>query len=165
MDTSHILRIAHGLANEEIRSYAERKSVFYLPRCGFSTLNFALCIWRYYVETLSFQEVKRNLAMCWSSNIARALQRTPCADARGFLWAMWHLPTSDVIQEILSCTKFLYGEKTRLAKETMACIDGHVLRADGHFKAPRRVNTEEKGASDPIASLRYLGATGTFSAN
>ena len=145
MDTSHILRIAHGLANEEIRSYEEKKSDFYFPRGGFSPLNCAHCIWRYYVEALSFQEVRRNLARCWSSNIARGLQRIPCADARDYLWAMWHIPTSEVIQKILPRAKFLYDEKTLLARETQACIAGHVMRADGQFRPPRWVNTEEKG--------------------
>ena len=55
------------------------------------------------------------------------------------------LPTPEVSQEILPRAKLLYDEKTRLAKESLACIDGHVLREDGHFKAPRMVNTVEKG--------------------
>ena len=36
METSPILRVARGLADEEIRSYAEKKSARYLPRYGFS---------------------------------------------------------------------------------------------------------------------------------
>ena len=160
MDTSPILWVAHGLTNAEIRSYAEQKSVCYLPRCGFFTLNFALCIWRYYVETLSFQEVKRNLARCWSSNISRGLRRMPCADAREYLWIMGHLPSSEVIQKILSSTKFLYDEKIRSAKEALACIDGHVLRVDGHFKAPRRVGAGEGDGVGFACALAILGCEG-----
>ena len=156
MDTSPILWVARGLTNAEIRSYAEREGVCYLPRCGFFTLNFALCVWRYYVETLSSQEVKRNLARCWSSHISRGLRRMPRADATDYIWISGHLPTSDVTQQILFSTKFLFGEKTRLAKETLACLDGHVLRADGHFKAPRRVCTGERKGGGARIRVRCI---------
>ena len=42
----------------------------------------------------------------------------------------------------------------------MARIDVHVMRSDGHFKAHRRVNTEEKGGIGPERALAILGRDG-----
>ena len=126
MEMPPILRAPHGLANAEIRSYATKKSFCYLPMCGFFTLNFALCVRRYYLDGLSSQEVKRRLARCWSSNISRGLRRMPCADATHYLWVIGgHLPTSEVIRKIPPPAKFLYDEK----KSVIERDDGVYRRA------------------------------------
>ena len=80
MDASPILRGAHGLANAEIRSYAEKESACYFPRCGFITINFALCIWRYYVGALSSQEEKTELTnVLFVEHIARVAANAMCS--------------------------------------------------------------------------------------
>ena len=75
-----------------------------------------------------------------------------------FDWVIGAVPTTYVIRRILHTTRSLFDSRLLRTQESLAILDGHVVRTDGHFKLPRKIVL--KNGSPARAMIAMVGCGG-----
>ena len=130
-----------------------------IPRIGCLSMDFALLLWSAYADYLRVEGARRAITYTWMAQVMGILRRDPRAKREDYNWVLAAVPTEKSLSEILRRTYSLVSNQVHDLKIAVAVLDGHVVRADGHFKAPLRV-LRKSGESGPGCLLAFLGCGG-----
>ena len=134
----------------------ERNMLF--SRVGLFTLQFALSAAPIYMDSLNVEQLHRSilieLGACLRNSLATTSDTVPTQSD----WVLGEVPTSHALKKILQKAKSRLDPWRRELEDTLAIIDGQVLRTDGHFKLPQEIILETGYPSR--AMLAVLGRNG-----
>lgn len=146
-------------STEDLRGVAYNQRVLWLPRLGFFTLQYCLHVWSLYFDSLNLEAVRRSLLHEWAAYLRSELTDRPTEDPTEYDWVLSLVPSSYVIRGVLLRTSSLHDKWRRELKASLALLDGNVLRLDGHFKLPAKINVSPDGKETPCM-LACLGCSG-----
>ena len=87
------------------------------------------------------------------------LRNDPEAKREDYNRVLAAVPSAKAVTKILRRTRNLISSRIHDLKVTVAALDGHILRIDGHFKAPHRI-LRKNGEEAPGCILAFLGCAG-----
>ena len=159
LDLSPRLWIYQFHSNSGIIADACRRGPCYVPRVGFFTLSFSIFLRACYSESLTIEGARRIISITWASGIAREANAGGDLPPEAYTWVLSAVPSSSAIRSILLKTRSLFARELSDLRYSLAMVDSHVIRADGHFKAPKRIlDKEERGSTHCI--IAFLGCAG-----
>ena len=157
-DTSPTVWVARCTEMAHVRQFALSEEVCFIPMVGFFTLQFALNAWSIYMDSLNVEQLRRSILSEWGSYVRNSLAAGRCARPTQFDWVLGAVPTAHALKKIPRKTRSIQDSWRRELEDTLAIIDGGVIRTDGHFKPPRKIIMESGRPSK--TTLAVLGSNG-----
>ena len=154
-----MLRIYHFHSNSGIIADAFGRGACYVARVGFFTLPFAIFLRVCYAECLSIEVARRIMSTTRASGIARETEAIGDLPPESYTWVLSAVPSSMDIRSILLRARTLFARQLSDLRYSLALVDSRIIRADGHFKAPKRIlDKKRKGGKHRI--IAFLGCAG-----
>ena len=151
--------IARCSDTSDIREFALKSSVCWCHRVGFFTLRFCLRVWSFFIDTLNLDATRRSILHDWTARVSWALSRKTGKDPKQYDWILGAVPSSHVLRQILLKSRSLLDRWAHNLAASLAILDGHVVRMDGHFKLPKKIKIGEK-KNDHRCMLAFIGCNG-----
>ena len=96
------------------------------------------------------------MSITWASGIARETKADIELPPESYTCVLSAVPSSLTIRSILLRTRSLFAKQLSDLRYSLALVGGHIIRADGHFKAPKRIlDKTEKGSKH--CTIAFLG--------
>ena len=135
------------------------RQTLYIQKIGYVSLGFVLLLRATYSNCLCFKGSRRSVMLSWAVRIDAERIKCPELPDSYFNWAAAAVPSTQCIQIILQKTHHLFDGNASALTRAVILLDSHVIRADGHFKAPKRILTgvrRERGK----CFIAFLGCAG-----